>query len=117
VKPKRTILVFDETQAPSRRPDLSSLRILLTTRGFKVETAATQEEAGRIMATKPLDLVLVGPRVKCELVSDLILFRYEDWWTEELLERIRIHLVRKRGPKKPVVSEPLPVSGKAVGHG
>jgi CheY-like chemotaxis protein len=128
MKPKRTILCVDDNEQ-----SLSIRKVMLETRGYKVLTCTNSEDALRIFEEGGIDLVLsdlVMPGVDgAELIAKIkkisphtpaILFSgsvkgYERdtvadvflpkgmYAPAELLERIRILLVRKRGPKRAVL--------------
>lgn len=134
MKPKRTILCVD-----SNEQSLSIRKVLLQTRGYRVAAFKTGEEALERFQYGDIDLVLTGinmpgldgsrliaaikdhsPHVPAILLSDkartfdhgsradLFLSKGMDA-PAELLEHIRLLLVRKRGPKR---AQPLPA--KAV---
>ncbi len=128
MKPKRTILCVDDNEQ-----SLSIRKVMLETRGYRVVTCTNSEDALKIFAGGGIDLVLsdlVMPGMDgAELISRLkklspqtpaILFSgtvkgYERdtvadvflpkgmYAPAELLERIRLLLVRKRGPKRAVL--------------
>jgi hypothetical protein len=101
MKPKRVILIFDEEL------HLPSLRLVLVTRGYKVLSCVSDEEREAIMGRCWVDLLLVGPRVECRYEGDVPkVLRQPDWSMAELVERLRLPLLRKRGPKG-VTSEAL----------
>ena len=132
MKPKRTILCVDDNEQ-----SLSIRKVLLETRGYRVVTCTNAEEALRIFHEGGIDLVLsdlVMPGLDgAELIARIkrlspgtpaILFSgtvkgYERdtvadvflpkgmYSPAELLERIRVLLVKKRGPKRA-----LPGSGQ-----
>lgn len=143
MKPKKTILCVDDNEQA-----LSIRKILLETRGYRVVACKGGEMALEAFRRGGIDLVLtdllmpgvdgsrlieevkrVSPQTPTVLISgrtkiyeretlaDVFLPKglYEP---AELLERIRLLLVRKRGPKRHV--EPLAPSAKAahagVGH-
>src|SRR5512142_255310 len=125
MKPKRTILCVDDNEQ-----SLSIRKVTLETRGYRVITCTNSEEALRIFGRGGVDLVLsdlVMPGVDgAELIARIkkqspqtpaILFSgsvkgYERdtvadvflpkgmYSPAELLERIRVLLVKKRGPKR-----------------
>jgi two-component system, OmpR family, response regulator CpxR len=128
MKPKRTILCVDDNEQA-----LSIRKVMLETRGYRVLTCTSGEEALRRFQDGGVDLVLtdlimpgidgsklieaiknLSPQTPAILLSGRI--RICDRETQadlflpkgmhspvELLERIRVLLVRKRGPKKAVV--------------
>lgn len=125
MKPKRTILCVDDNEQ-----SLSIRKVMLETRGYRVLTCTNAEEALRLFSQGGIDLVLsdlVMPGIDgAELIANIkqispatpaILFSgsvkgYERdtvadvflpkgmYAPAELLERIRLLLVRKRGPKR-----------------
>src|SRR6476619_2463577 len=131
MKPKRTILCVDDNEQ-----SLSIRKVLLETRGYRVLTCATGEEALERFKKGGVDLVLtdlimpgldgtrlieqikgLSPQTPAILLSGKV--RIYDRETRadvflpkgmyapaELLERIRLLLVRKRGPRKSAGSRP-----------
>jgi CheY-like chemotaxis protein len=127
MKPKRTILCVDDDER-----SLSIRKVLLETRGYRVITCSDPECAVERMKEGGIDLVLTDlmmPKLNgAKLIDQLkaiapdtpaLLFsgsvnccsdeHVADAWlpkgqfaTLELLERIRVLLVRKRGPKRSV---------------
>jgi len=125
MKPKRTILCVDDDER-----SLSIRKIMLETRGYRVLTCSDPECAVEIMRTGGVDLVLTDlmmPKLNgVQLIDKLksispetpaLLFsgsanycneehRADAWLPKgefapmELLERIRVLLIRKRGPKR-----------------
>ncbi len=125
MKPKRTILCVDDNEQ-----SLSIRKVMLETRGYRVLTCTNAEEALRVFGQGGVDLVLsdlVMPGLDgAELIAKIkqmspltpaILFSgsvkgYERdtvadiflpkgmYAPAELLEQIRLLLVRKRGPKR-----------------
>ncbi len=125
MKPKRTILCVDDNEQ-----SLSIRKVLLETRGYRVVTCTNAEEALRIFDEGGIDLILsdlVMPGLDgAELIARIkrfspttpaILFSgtvkgYERdtvadvflpkgmYSPAELLERIRVLLIKKRGPKR-----------------
>jgi len=130
MKPKRTILCVDDDER-----SLSIRKVLLETRGYRVLTCSDPQCAMEIMKSGGIDLVLtdlmmpklngaklieelktISPETPALLFSGSVNCCVEDHMADawlpkgefapmELLERIRVLLVRKRGPKRPV---PLP---------
>jgi len=127
MKPKRTILCVDDDER-----SLSIRKVLLETRGYRVLTCSDPECAVEMMKRGGIDLVLtdlmmpklngaklidrikaIAPQtpallfsgsVNCcsdEHVADVWLPKGE-FAPMELLERIRVLLIRKRGPKRPI---------------
>lgn len=125
MKPKRTILCVDDDER-----SLSIRKVLLETRGYHVVTCTDPEHALERMRGGGIDLVLadlmmpklsgaklidqikaISPHTPALLVSGSVNCCAEDtladgWLPKgefapmELLERIRVLLVRKRGPKR-----------------
>ncbi len=125
MKPKRTILCVDDDERA-----LSIRKVLLETRGYHVVTCTDPEHALERMRGGGIDLVLadlmmpklsgarlidqikaISPHTPALLVSGSVNCCGEDtladgWLPKgefapmELLERIRVLLVRKRGPKR-----------------
>ena len=125
MKPKRTILCVDDDE-----PSLSIRKVLLETRGYRVLTCTDPQRALEIMRLGGVDLVLADlmmPKISGAKLIDQIkaispctpalLFSgsvnccpentLADGWLPkgefapaELLERVRVLLVRKRGPKR-----------------
>ena len=94
MKPKRTILLFDEEW------NLPSLRLVLQMRGYKVISCTTEAQRETLMNISAVDLVLIGSRIETAYDGEVpALRRQPDWSVAELVERIRIGLIRKRGPK------------------
>ena len=129
MKPKRTILCVDDNEQ-----SLSIRKIMLETRGYRVICCTTAEQALEIFSLGGVDLVLsdvlmpgmdgtelvsrikaISPAVPTILFSGKIKVYEKDTQADiflpkgmyapaELLERIRLMLVRKRGPKKATVT-------------
>lgn len=127
MKPKRTILCVDDDDR-----SLSIRKVLLETRGYRVLTCSDPECALELMKTGGVDLVLtdlmmpklsgakliqqlktISPETPAVLFSGCVNACQEehlaDAWLPkgqfapvELLEKIRVLLIRKRGPKRPV---------------
>lgn len=125
MRPKRTILCVDDNEQA-----LSIRKIMLETRGYKVMTSANGAEALEIFKKGGVDLVLtdfmmpgldgatlvrrikdIAPETPAVLFSGKIKVYENDMKADvflpkgmyapaELLERIRILLVKKRGPKR-----------------
>lgn len=128
MKPKRTILCVDDDER-----SLSVRKVLLETRGYRVLTCSDPDCAIEAMKTGGIDLILsdlMMPKISgAKLIDQLkaispgtpaLLFsgsvnccnedHLADAWLPkgefapmELLERIRVLLIRKRGPKRAVV--------------
>ena len=127
MKPKRTILCVDDNEQ-----SLSIRKIMLETRGYRVVTSKNGREAIDVFQRGGIDLVLsdlvmpdvdgteliamvktLSPETPAILFSGKIKVYERDTRADlflpkgmyapaELLERIRLLLVRKRGPKKGV---------------
>jgi two-component system, OmpR family, response regulator CpxR len=128
MKPKKTILCVDDNEQA-----LSIRKVMLETRGYRVLACNSGEQALEAFRRGGIDLVLtdlimpgvdgtrlieevkrVSPQTPAilisgrskiyerETVADVFLPKgmYEPM---DLLERIRLLLVRKRGPKRPVI--------------
>lgn len=124
MKPKRTILCVDDNEQ-----SLSIRKILLETRGYRVVTSLNGEEALARFRRGGIDLVLsdlvmpgldgaklieaikaISPRTPAILLSGKVRIYDRDTQADvflpkgthvpaDLLERIRMLLVRKRGPR------------------
>jgi two-component system response regulator CpxR len=131
MKPKKTILCVDDNEQL-----LSIRKVILETRGYRVVTANSAREALEIFKAGPVDLVLtdlvmpevdgtelinkikaISPQTPAILFSGKIRIYERDTLADvflpkgmyapaELLERIRLLLVRKRGPKRETRVEP-----------
>ncbi len=129
MKPKRTILCVDDNEQ-----SLSIRKIMLQTRGYRVICCTTAEAALAVFEKGGVDLVLsdvlmpgmdgtelvsrikaISPATPTILFSGKIKVYEKDTQADiflpkgmyapaELLERIRLLLVRKRGPKKVIVT-------------
>jgi len=127
MKPKRTILCVDDDER-----SLSIRKVILETRGYRVLTCSEPEAAIDLMKCGGIDLVLTDlmmPKLNgARLIDELkaispdtpaLLFsgsvtccteeHLADVWLPkgefapmELLERIRVLLIRKRGPKRSI---------------
>ncbi|HEY6348899.1 MAG TPA: response regulator [Candidatus Angelobacter sp.] len=125
MRPKRTILCVDDNEQ-----SLSIRKIMLETRGYRVVACTTGREALEIFKKGGIDLVLsdlvmpdlagdklvaaikdISPDVPAILFSGKIKVYEKDTRADvflpkgmyapvELLERIRMLVVKKRGPKK-----------------
>lgn len=125
MKPKKTILCVDDNEQL-----LSIRKVILETRGYRVVTAANAREALQVFKAGVVDLVLtdlvmpevdgtelidkikaISPETPAILFSGKIRIYERDTRADvflpkgmyapaELLERIRLLLVRKRGPKR-----------------
>lgn len=129
MKPKRTILCVDDDER-----SLSIRKVMLETRGYRVITCADPEHALALVKEGGIDLVIadlmmpkmsgarlidqikeISPQLPAILFSGSVTYCAEqsqaDVWLPkgsmapvELLEKIRIALIRKRGPKRAVAS-------------
>jgi two-component system, OmpR family, response regulator CpxR len=125
MKPKRTILCLDENEQA-----LSIRKVLLETRGYRVIACSTRHQALESFNQGGIDLILaelampgleasklieeikaVSPQTPAILTSTKIKIYDRDMHADaflpkgmhapaELLERIRLLLIRKRGPKR-----------------
>lgn len=125
MRPKKTILCVDDNEQA-----LSIRKFMLETRGYRVLTCTTGHEAIDLFRQSPVDLVLsdltmpgmngeelirqlkeTSPDTPAILLSSKVKAYSEGMYADvflpkgtndpaELLERIRLLLVRKRGPKK-----------------
>jgi two-component system, OmpR family, response regulator CpxR len=125
MRPKKTILCVDDNEQA-----LSVRKFLLETRGYRVQTAASSERALELFREGGIDLVVsdlimpymdgnelirrlkeLGPEVPAILISGSVRAfdranRADAFLPKgacspvELLERIRVMVARKRGPKK-----------------
>ncbi len=141
MKPKRTILCVDDNEQ-----SLSIRKVMLETRGYRVVTSHNGREALEIFRQGGIDLLLtdlVMPEVdgnelirRAKEVSPFtpaILFSghtkfcagetYADLFLPkgahapiELLERIRLMLVRKRGPKRMGLSLTTGLASVSTAH-
>ena len=127
MKPKKTILCVDDNEQA-----LSIRKILLETRGYRVVACNNGQQAMEAFQRGGIDLVLtdlvmpgvdgsqliqgikeVSPQTPAVLISGRVKIYERDTMADvflpkgmyepvDLLERIRLLLVRKRGPKRPV---------------
>jgi two-component system response regulator CpxR len=125
MKPKRTILCVDDNEQ-----SLSIRKVMLETRGYRVLTCCGAQEALQVFKNGEVDLVLtdlimpghdghwlieevknISPQTPAILFSGKIRIYDRDLRADaflpkgayapiELLERIRLLLIRKRGPKR-----------------
>lgn len=125
MKPKKTILCVDDNEQ-----SLSIRKVMLETRGYRVITCTNVEQALAAFHSGGVDLVLtdlvmpgvdgaklvdqvksISPETPAILFSGHVKFWGRDTQADlfipkggyapvELLERIRVLLVRKRGPKR-----------------
>lgn len=136
MKPKRTILCVDDNEQ-----SLSIRKVMLETRGYRVLTCSNADEALAIFKCGGIDLLLTdlimpghdghwlieevknfSPQTPAILFSGKIRIYDRDLRADaflpkgmyapiELLERIRLLLIRKRGPKR----NPVPLIA-AIAH-
>jgi CheY-like chemotaxis protein len=125
MKPKRTILCVDDNEQA-----LSIRKVMLETRGYRVLTSTSGEEALEQFRKGGIDLVLtdlimpgldgtklideikkLSPQTPAILLSGKVRIYDRDTRADvflpkgmyapaELLERVRVLLIRKRGPKR-----------------
>jgi two-component system, OmpR family, response regulator CpxR len=124
MRPKKVILCVDENEQ-----ELSILKFLLTTHGYKVVSAITGQEAIGVFSGLQVDLVLasygmpqmnggqlvdrlkrIAPHVPMILLGDAqaanqihvadAMVARKNCSPLELLERIKVMSARKRGPRK-----------------
>ena len=124
MRPKKVILCVDDNEQ-----ELSILKFLLTTHGYKVVSAATVQEAIGVFPGTQVDLVLasyglphmnggqlvdrlkrIAPQVPMILLGDPqsagqihvadAMVAKKNCSPLELLERIKVMSARKRGPRK-----------------
>jgi two-component system response regulator CpxR len=134
MKPKRTILCVDDNEQ-----SLSIRKVMLETRGYRVVACARSEEALERFRKGGVDLVItdlltgfdgaalverikdLAPEVPAILLSSRargydgstradVLLAKGMYAPAELLERVRMLLVRKRGPKRASMCAPSPSS-------
>jgi len=138
MKPKRTILCVDDNEQ-----SLSIRKVMLETRGYRVIACQSGEEALEHFRQGGVDLVLsdlimpgvdghklieeiknISPSTPAILFSGKIKIYERDLRADlflpkgmyapvELLEKIRLLLVRKRGPKRILTVAMAPISGAA----
>ncbi len=135
MKPKRTILCVDDNEQ-----SLSVRKVLLETRGYRVAACTSGQDAIDRFKKGDIDLVLtdlimpgvdgcklieqvkaISPQTPAVLVSGKVRIYDRDMQADaflpkgmygpaELLERIRLLLVRKRGPRRARVPAVPPAS-------
>jgi CheY-like chemotaxis protein len=131
MKPKKTILCVDDNEQ-----SLSIRKILLETRGYRVLASSNGQVALEMFRRGGIDLVItdlimpgldgsrlieeiksISPQTPAVLISGRVKIYEQETLADvflpkgmyepaELLERIRLLLVRKRGPKRPVELAP-----------
>ncbi len=139
MKPKRTILCVDDNEQ-----SLSIRKVMLETRGYRVVCCLTAEEAIEIFKAGGIDLVLsdfvlpgrdgqklieevksLSPHTPAILFSGKVKFYDRECRADlflpkgayapiELLERIRLLLIRKRGPKRALLSPAMIVRDERI---
>ena len=137
MKPKRTILCVDDNEQT-----LSHRKIMLETRGYRVASFSRGEEAVERFKQGGIDLVIadmampgldgpqliatvkkISPQTPAILISSKVrIYDHESqadvflakgmYAPADLLERIRLLLVRKRGPKR---MQPRPPVARQIG--
>jgi CheY-like chemotaxis protein len=133
MKPKRTILCVDDNEQ-----SLSHRKIMLETRGYRVANFSRGEDAMARFLEGGIDLVIadmampgldgpqliarikeLSPHTPAILISSKVRIYDHDSKADvflakgmyapvDLLERIRILLIRKRGPKRMMQQQPQP---------
>lgn len=128
MRPKKVILCVDDNEQ-----DLSVLKFMLATNGYKVLSAINGQEAIGIFAENLVDLVLADfsmpqmngdqlvmklkqiaahvpmillgdpQKMSCEMHAADALLAKKNCTPQELLERIKVMSARKRGPRKGTV--------------
>jgi two-component system, OmpR family, response regulator CpxR len=139
MKPKKTILCVDDNEQA-----LSIRKVLLETRGYRVIACNNAEAALEAFRRGNVDLVLtdlimpgldgsqlieeikmLSPQTPAVLISGRVKIYERDTLADlflpkgmyepvDLLEKIRLLLVRKRGPKRPVQSPVRPAARATV---
>ena len=139
MKPKRTILCVDDHEQ-----SLSIRKVLLETRGYRVIACSNAEEALDHFRKGGIDLVLtdlimagvdgsklieeikaISPQTPAILLSGKVKIYDRDTQADiflakgmyapaDLLERVRLLLVRKRGPKRSQQRTPRPPARPSV---
>jgi two-component system, OmpR family, response regulator CpxR len=139
MKPKRTILCVDDNEQ-----SLSIRKVLLETRGYRVLAYTDAKQALDRFALGGVDLVLtdlvmpgvdgskliqgvknLSPETPAILVSGTVkIYEHESsadlflakgmYMPAELLERIRVMLIRKRGPKRSHFRSQRPEQNRAL---
>ncbi len=139
MKPKRTILCVDDNEQ-----SLSIRKVMLETRGYRVICCTTAEAALAVFKNGNIDLVrsdvlmpgmdgteliahikAISPTIPTILFSGKIKVYEKDTQADvflpkgmyapaELLERIRLLLIRKRGPKRATVVQIADPSRRAA---
>ena len=140
MKPKRTILCVDDNEQ-----SLSIRKVMLETRGYRVLAYSDAQQALNRFTQGGVDLVLtdlvmpgvdgsklvksvkdLSPETPAILVSGKVKIYDQQTGADvflakgmyapaDLLERIRLLLVRKRGPKRAHARAPAPPAARAYG--
>ncbi len=135
MKPKRTILCVDDNEQ-----SLSHRKIMLETRGYRVASFSRSDEALERFAQGGVDLVIadlampgldgpqligkmktISPQTPAILISSKVRVYDHDskadifltkgmYSPADLLERVRLLLIRKRGPKRMQQPRTAPVA-------
>jgi len=135
MKPKRTILCVDDNEQ-----SLSIRKVMLETRGYRVLAFSDAQQALNRFVQGGVDLVLtdlvmpgidgsklvqsvkdLSPQTPAILLSGKVKIYEQETGADvflakgmyapaDLLERIRLLLVRKRGPKRAIARTPVPPS-------
>jgi two-component system, OmpR family, response regulator CpxR len=138
MKPKRTVLCVDENEQ-----SLSHRKIVLETRGYRVAAFSRGEDAWQRFMEGGIDLVIAdmsipgldGPQLIAKIkesspstpailiASRVRVFDHDSqadvfltkgmYTPADLLERVRLLLTRKRGPKR-MQQHPAPASNRVV---
>ena len=97
MRPKKVILCVDDNEQ-----ELSVLSFMLSTNGYRVVSACTGQDAIGIFGQNQVDL---GDPQKMggEMHTADALLAKRNCSPQELLERIKVMSVRKRGPRKGAV--------------
>lgn len=133
MRPKKVILCIDDSEQ-----SLSIRKFMLETRGYRVLTASSGREALDVFQQASIDLVLtdlvmpemdgaevirvlkqLSPETPMILISGKVKLYDKDTQADvflpkgtypamELLEKIRLLLIKKRGPRKPLPGIPIP---------
>jgi CheY-like chemotaxis protein len=139
MRPKKVILCVDDNEQ-----ELSVLKFMLITNGYKVVSASTGQEAIKLFAETQVDLVIsdyampqmngdqlterlkqLAPHVPMLLLGDPqkmggeihaaeVVLAKKNCSTQELLERIKLMSARKRGPRKGTIRMPQGVEELAA---
>lgn len=111
MKLKRVLLIFDYDDAQA-----AGLRLMLGTRRYEVIKCFTEAERIAKMNCWPVELLIVHDPIDCDYAGPLpVIHLPRDYRSAQVVEDVRVALIRKRGPKKPVVSCRGPVVRKVAG--